>query len=213
MRFGTSRRAYGALLTCACVVTMLATGCRADEEPGGQGLPPTTSSSGQPVTESVSPSPSWQGQFTPAQLADYEAALNRWSDYERDTEPIWAAGHVTDEARRLFQAYFVSPVWQKYLDRLTTYEGAGVTIEGLPTVFWSKAKRIATSNGEGSVSIVQCVDYSSQIATQAGQQIEPIQEPALREATLDRTAGNPWLLLRIDEPSVDSFKSCTEEGP
>ena len=211
MRAQFVRTAHRAAVLCAAASFLVA----CDDSSGSEPVPtPTDSSASAPTTTSVpSPSPSWQDGFTAEQLQAYDEALALWSEYEKVSEPIWAAGKATDAASTLFQKYFVSPVWQQYLQRLQTYQSSDVRIDGLPTIFWSKATRIATSDGGGSVTVQQCVDYSTQVVTQAGQPVEAIAEPVLRTATLDHAKGKSWLLLRINEPTTEKFTQCSEEGP
>lgn len=210
MKHWHARGASGVLATCVLLVCL--TAC---DESGPEAIPsPSATLTSPPSTPTnPTPSPSWQDAYTADELRAYGEALDRWSDYEQESEPVWATGQMTDAASAVFQEYFVSPVWQQYLHRLQTYESADVKVTGLPTVFWSKATRIRTSESGGSVTVQQCVDYKTQVVTQAGRPIKAIPEPVLRTATADQVDGNQWLLLRIREPSTEKYQPCSQEAP
>lgn len=209
-----TRRAHGALVVCGLCLALLLLGCREDEESiSSQGSPSSSTSTARPTTASASASPSGEASFEAEELRAYDAALEFWSTYERESEPIWAEGRATKDAEALFKRYFVSPVWKRFMNRLRTYEGADVKVIGLPTVLWSKAADIHIESNQGSVTITQCVDYASQVVRQAGKSIDPIPAPVLRQATLDQTGTSGWLLLRIDEPSIAKYRACSEVGP
>jgi hypothetical protein len=147
-------------------------------------------------------------------LAAYEAAVARLASYEREAEPIWATGKATKEAEALFQEYFPSPVWQVYFDRLKTYQEVDVKVMGLPTVLWSMATKISSSDGaSGSVSLRQCVDFASQEVTQYDEPVERFNTPVLRTATLDGSADAGWLILELSEPIEGEAKSCPKVAP
>jgi hypothetical protein len=214
MRVSTTARAHGALSICALALTVCATGCNDDVQPQSQPSSVATPSTSGPSPATPTPTSSWQDQYTPQELDAFDVAVARLASYEREAEPIWAAGVVTEEAEAVFREYFPSPVWQGYVDRLATYEEVDVKIVGVPTVLWSMATKISSSDGNsGSVSLRQCVNYQSQTVTQYGEQVERFDTPVLRRATLDGAPDSKWLILALTEPVEGKAKVCSEVEP
>lgn len=184
---------------------------------GGDDEPEATPTSRTPTT-TQSPSPTepsptetaWQDKYTPAQLDAYEAALSRYEEYETRSEPIWAAGKVTDRAEALFKQYFPSPLWQGRLRMLSSYEQVDVQVEGLADVYWSRAKSISDTGF--SVVLDQCVDYTTVKVTQRGEAAQPVkwqQKPNLRTITLEKPEGSDWLIYGAVDASSGKARPCT----
>lgn len=173
--------------------------------------PPGTETSESPTesTEPTSTAPAWEKKYTEKQLAAYDAALTRWETYENRSEPIWAEGKATDRAEALFKQYFPSPIWQGTYQRLVTYEGVEVQIEGLADVYWSKPKSI--SEDGLSVVIDQCVDYTTIKTTQRGKPAPPVawqQKPNLRTITLEKPKGYDWLIYGVVDATGGKARPC-----
>ena len=164
-------------------------------------------------TSSASPTPTkpaWQDAYSEKQLDGYDAALQRWESYLDRAEPIWAAGEATPQAEDLFKEYFPDPVWRNVYSTLKTYEQVDVRSEGQARVYWSKATQI--SGTALSVTIKQCVNYSTGKATQGGKTIEPEEwatDPRLRTISLSKPKGNDWLIYELhDETSKKRPATC-----
>ena len=71
----------------------------------------------------------------------------------------------------------------------------------------------STSDGGGSVTVRQCVDYSTQVVRQAGQPVDAIADPVCDRRPSTASKVKSWLLLRINEPTTENFTQCSEEGP
>lgn len=203
-------RRNASVLAITTAIMLSATGCGGeDDDPQTDPTSPTTSSS---PTEPTEPSPtdtSWEKKYTKKQLDAYEAALTRWETYETRSEPIWAAGKVTERAEALFKQFFPSPIWQGYYDRLKTYQQVDVQIEGTPGIYWSRAKSIS-KNGR-SVVIDQCVDYTTIETTQRGEPAQPVawqQKPNLRTLTFEKPAGYDWLIYGVVDASGGKARPC-----
>ena len=203
------RRVAVTTVSIALLATTAACG-GGDDEP--EAKPPSSTA---PTTQSLSPtqpSPTetaWQDQYTPAQLDAYEAALSRYEEYETRSEPIWAAGKVTDRADALFKQYFPSPLWQGRLRMLSSYEQVDVQVEGLADVYWSRAKSISDTGL--SVVINQCVDYTTVKVTQRGEAAWPVkwqQKPNLRTITLEKPEGSDWLIYGVVDASSGKPRPC-----
>ena len=97
MRIRSYRRHSAAALALAGLV-ITAAGCNGDSNADPEPLPPSSSSS-SPSGPTTSPTPTptgWESKFTEEQLVEYEAALGRWEDYERESEPLWADPKPSD---------------------------------------------------------------------------------------------------------------------
>lgn len=191
------KRTLIAALALSLTATLAA--CGEDEDPDA--IPESTPNSSSPTPTEPSETqttPSWEDDYTPEQLRLYEAALQRFESYEQRSEPIWAEGKATATARALFEEYFPSPLWQTYQSRLESYEQVVLTIEGSASVYWSKA----TSITKDSVTIEQCVDYTSIKAYQDGELVEPepwATEPRLRTIDLSKPEGYNWLIYTLTD--------------
>lgn len=178
-------------------LVLTAAGCNGDSNADPDPLP-TSSSSSPSNSDATSPTPTptgWETDFTEQQLAEYQEALGRWQDYERESEPIWADPKPTAETLKVFRSYFYAPEqMQSLLERNAQVE---IKIDGLPSVLWSRATRVKGS----AVTIRQCVDLTPQLVTQYG---EPTTgrptKPQLREVSLSRPEdGAPYLISHLKE--------------
>ena len=174
MRIRSYRRHSAAALALAGLV-ITAAGCNGDSNADPEPLPPSSSSS-SPSSPTTSPTPTptgWESEFTEEQLAEYQEALGRWEDYERESEPLWADPKPSAETLKFFASYFYNE--DLIQNRLEQYAQAEVKIEGLPNVLWSKALSISGK----SVTIRQCIDPDTVRVTQHGQVIPNSDTPIL----------------------------------
>lgn len=162
-------------------LALTAAACGGDAEPQNQ---PTTSpsptSSSTTTATTVDPN-AWQSKFTSAEIEAYDAALGRWTSYERRSEPIWAKGKATPAAEALFRDYWIA--WQPQYNRLKIAEENGITVSGLANVLSSKATTI-TLSGTPRVVIEQCIDPTTITVLPATN--EGRKDPYLRTITLDQ---------------------------
>jgi hypothetical protein len=196
----------GAVSVAACLVLV---GCAADGDPSGDSTNGAVSS-----TPSLSPTdePEWRDEYTEAQLAAYEEALDRWMTYEQRSAPIWAAGKATPAARELFEEFFASPLLQAELDRLRLNSENGVEITGVPTVYWSKPSTITKSGLR--VDILQCLDFSPVTTTQNGAEVKGNRwktTPHLLAISLSKPKGYGWLIYSYGDPRGGK-KKCDQQG-
>jgi hypothetical protein len=194
----------------AAAVLMLGAAACGGESEKPQSEPRTPDASVSPTAPTSTP-PAWEKKYTKKQLDEYEAALDRWEEYETRVEPIWSRGKATEAAGQLFQEYFPSPFWQKQYRLLQAHEEAGITLTGRARVLWSKPTRIS-ANGL-SVTIQQCVDYTTVTGEQNGQPIEQeawARAPRLHTITLSRPKGHDWLVYGLhDSTSKKRPPRCT----
>lgn len=185
------------LVATAASLSILATGCsgnsNADPESGSSPSSPAVSSS----TAAPSPTPSsWESEFSDEQLAKFERALGRWTDYERESEPMWAYPKPTADTLSFFAEYFYNEDVMQ--GRLTQYADAEVRIDGVPDIVWSKPVRVRGA----SVRIRQCVDPASVRVTQHNQVVPNSAGPILREIDLSVPKGaEDYLIQQIHDLS------------
>jgi len=190
MRIRSSRRHSAAALALAGLV-VTAAGCNGDSNADPEPLPPTSSSSSPSgATTSPAPTPSgWESEFTEEQLAEFQEALGRWEDYERESALMWADPKPTAETLKFFASYFYNE--DLIQNRLKQYAEAEVKVEGLPNVLWSKATLV---KGQ-TVHIRQCVDYTTLTVTQHDQPIQGSEKPLIREIDLSVPADESVYLI------------------
>jgi len=184
-----------------------AAACGGEDEPGPT-AEPRTSESPTESTEPTTTAPAWEAKYKEQQIEAYEAALGRWKEYEARAEPIWSRGQATQAAAELFKEYFPSPVWQGEYGRLELYEANNVTVTGVPTVYWSRAKTI--SKAGKSVEILQCVDFSDVTTEQNGKPAKGNKwttTPHLRALSLSKPVGHGWLVYAYGDPDGKK-RSC-----
>lgn len=197
------------LLTLLMAVSL--TACSTDSEPAAipEAQDPTTSASPSTPQSSQAPAePSWEDDFTDKQLAKYENALQAWTQFEGQQAAILEAGKATPAARALYERTYPSPLWQRKVFELEAFEDARIKYTGMPTVFWSQAARV---KGQ-SVTIEQCVDYTTRVPSQAGKKAKWqrwLREPVIRSVELGRIPDLSWLVYQSDLPTKKTVKPCT----
>lgn len=187
------------VLAALCAGLMLTAGCQGDGK--AQPLPPAGSSSttaAEPSSSLPDPTettqPAWQAKYSEKEIAAYEEALDRFTTYEQGSEPIWRRGKATPAAEELFKEYFYT--WQDQLRRLQTYEQVNVKITGVPSALNSRPTRIKIASDGQSVTIRQCVDFTTSVVTQDGEPAPGASKvPLIRNIYLSRStkpAATPW---------------------
>ena len=186
------------------LMSMFLAACSGSADPAP--IPDPTSSPSEPAVSPTDNEPSWEDDYTDKQLATYQDALARWTEYETKSEDIYATGKATAQAEALFKEYYPSPIWQSKFQVLQGYEQVRARSEGLPIVHWSKA----TSITKTSTTIRQCVDYSPVKRTQAGEPVDrPDPKPQLRDIHLSKPAGYDWLIYQETSRFKGEIRSCT----
>ncbi|MFE6510275.1 hypothetical protein ACFVBP_21595 [Nocardioides sp. NPDC057764] len=198
-----------ATIAAAAALTMALAGCGGDEPDPIPSTSPSTSASASPSASPSVDQTAWRSKYNANQLKAYDTALQRFEDYESRSEPIWAKGEATPQAERLFRDYFSSSGALLQFTRLKTYQKVEVTIDGIPDVYWSRAKAI-TKPGT-SVTIEQCLDYTPVTTTQRGKVVKrPAPKPQLRTIHLSRPAGYDWLIYElVDLDKNGKGRPCT----
>lgn len=186
-----------ATIATAAALTMTLAGCGGDEPDPIPSTSPSTSASAPSPSPSTDPD-AWKKKYNAKQVAAFDAALQRWDDYESRSEPIWAKGKATPAAQDLFKDYFSSSGAMIQFNRLKTYQQVEVTVSGTPEVYWSRAKEI--TKPATSVTIEQCLDYTPVETTQRGEAVDrPAPTPQLRTIHMSKPAGYDWLIYDLVE--------------
>ena len=190
-RATTRRRAIVAVIAASCALTL--SGCQGSTDAG-----PTPTTSAATTPSPTGTTPAWQSKYTKNEIAAYETALARFDSYERDSQPIWATGKVTPEAKRLFQGYFIP--WQTYALQLDFYEKHRLSRTGVAKVLSSEPTRIKLSETGGAITIRQCADAANSVTvTQNGAVVKPTTTSPQQRAIELNLIGGQWLILRLTE--------------
>lgn len=191
-----------ALAAFACAGLLLTAGC-GGSDPDPRPTPSITSTPTQTPTN-----PTWESKFNHEQIAAYEAALARFTEYETRAEPIWATGKATAAAEAVFKEYWVA--WPVKLNTLRAYEANGLAISGIAKVLSSEPARIDVKSAAARVVIKQCVDPSTISVTRNGEPQKPSgHEPYIRTLTLDRGRSGPFKVSSVqDITNSQKVKPC-----
>jgi len=207
---GQRSRREAAAIALLTVLAITATACGgAEPDPHPARSPSITSS---PPTSSPTPTKSpnaWRSKFNTKQLKAYDAALQRWTDYENRSEPIWARGKATPAAKALFKEYFASPAWVAVWNTLKTYDKVDVTSTGQISVYWSRAKSISADATD--VTVKQCIDYTTLHGFQRGKptiRSAWMKKPQARTIRLYRARGYDWLIARVIDATGGKDRPC-----
>lgn len=202
-------RRVTATIAATAALTMGLVACGGDEPDPIPSTSPSTSASAPSPSPSTDPD-AWKKKYNAKQIAAYDAALQRWEDYESRSEPIWNKGKATPAAEKLFREYFPSPQWRVLLRQLQTYERVDVTSEGRITTLSSQAETI--TKDANSVIIRQCVDYTTLHGEQRGKPVvrDPwMEKPQVRTIHLSKPSGYDWLIYEASDLSDGKDRPCT----
>lgn len=132
MRIRTFRR-HSVMAVALAGLVLSAVGCNGDSNAEPEPLPSSSSTSPSSPATSPTPTPSgWESEFTEEQLAEYQAALGRWEDYEREAAPLWADPKPTAETLKFFASYFYNEDFMQHLLKL--YADPDVEVKGTAQV-------------------------------------------------------------------------------
>ena len=164
-------RRHTSTFAALVAVAALGTACSDDADGSTQPDPPSsapTSTATSTPTEDPEPGgppAGWEDEFTAEQLTTYNAALARYKQYRRATDPIYRDGKDTPEARALLQEY--SALWQRDVVELAEYDRGGIRTLRAPEPLWTYARSVKPTY----VVIVQCTDYTNVQVTQNGEEV------------------------------------------
>lgn len=160
----------------------LSAGACGGGDDGPKPLPPAPSTSSAPTPTE----PAWHSDYSPDQVSAFDTALRRYTDYERDAEPLWAAGKYTPEAETVFKRYWSA--WENPAGRLRNYESVEVKISGTAKVLWSKPRKLEKTR----IIIRQCYDTATRTATIEGEPRPTESHRFLREVSLYKAGDGQW---------------------
>jgi len=193
-------------LIAATALTLAGTlaGCGGDDEPKADPTP-TKSASPSATTTTATPEPTWDDEFTPAQMKRYRAARDRWREFWRFYTEAARKGVDTPGVKAGFAKYSMSPL-SEYSRFLDTYVRGGARMEVPPRVLWTGASKIA----KDTVVFNYCLDYTDARITANGQ-ITTIEKPYRRLVEVQmRETVKGWLKERFVD---DGVKPCGPTAP
>lgn len=204
-----ARQATAATLACALIGLTSACNGGDPEANDPTETPTPTAPTAEPTAEPTEDeTPAWAAEYTDDEIQIYESALQRFERYEEVAEPIWREGKASPQTAEFFERWWLNPQSQQRL--LQTYEQANVAIEGNVTVLDSRPTRIVATDDGQSVTIRQCVDYSSRTLLQGGEQAPGAPDgPRVRRIQVDRFVGDretPWMLTEIE--AFEGERAC-----
>lgn len=171
--------------------------CGGDDEPKADPTPtrsPTTaeSSSTPPASE-----PTWDKEYTPAQLKRYRAARDHWLEYWEFYTEAARKGVDTPGVVRGFEKYSMAPL-SEHSEFLETYVEGGARMEVAPKVLWTSASKI-----ERTVVIFNyCLDYTNARITTNGR-LTDVSDPARRLIKVQmRHTTKGWMKERYVDQGV-----------
>lgn len=185
----------------ACVTTA----CGGDEPE--QGAPMVREQTpGQSGGAAAEQAPRWRKDYSQEQLAAYREARQRWAAYTRRSEPVWARGRATPEARELFEEFFFQP--DLMFSLLESHEQRDITVRGRALVLSTRPLRVDLGDPT-TVVIRQCIDARGVELLSAGTLVtDPGQEPTVRRIVLSRTGGEPFVVVAYKGPETGDKAAC-----
>ena len=159
----------------------------------------------QPIdTPTLSPTePSWASSYTPAQLADYNAALAAFGRIESREAPIWANPnrYTVTQVSRIFNGDWSNTA--RPIHQFRAYVSNDIRVSGVPKVVSSRPGKIASNSGGSGleqITIRQCVDGSTVTATQRGAPLKSGgADRGIRVVEMFKTVGGKYLLFQVGE--------------
>jgi len=195
-------------LIAATALALAATlaGCGGDDEPKADPTPTEPSTATPSPSASPTPEPTWDNQFSPAQLKRYRAARDRWLEYWRFLNDAQRKGVDTPGVKATFEKYSMSPLTD-YSRFLEIYVQGGARTEVPPKVLWTSASKI----GPTTVVFNYCLDHSDARITVNGNP-NPIEPPYRRLLTVQmRKTVKGWMKeLFLHEGKV---RTCGPTSP
>jgi hypothetical protein len=133
-------------------------GCGRDDEPKPVSTPtqsasPTTPSTSPSEPGTTAPEPTWDDQYSAAELRRYGDARDRWLAFWNEYNEAARLGVDTPRVKQMFEEYSRAPLGE-YSRFLDLYVRGGVRMEVPPEVLWTSASRI----GPAAVTFNYCLD-------------------------------------------------------
>lgn len=203
---GSGRPLMKRMLIAATTLALAGTlsGCVGDDEPKAEPTPGESASAS--ASESNTPDPTWDDEFSPAQLKSYRAARDRWLEFWHFYTEITRKGEDTPGVKSGFEKYtmFSTSEYSSFLD---SYVRSGARMDTPPEVLWTSATKI----GKDRVDFNYCLDNTNIRITVNGQ-VTPQEPPyrVLRTVRMRNTAKG-WL-LQVDL-NAKGVETCPQSAP
>lgn len=192
-------------LACAVLVSTTTACAGGDAEPDAPGGAQQTIGGTESDRAEQQP-PAWRKDFSKEQVAAYREARRRWAAYTRRSEPVWARGKATGEARELFAEFFFQP--DLMVSLLESYQRRDITMRGRTLVLSSRPVRVDLGDTT-TVVLRQCVDSRGVQVLAAGTLLtDPEQVPTVRRIVLSRTGEEPFVVVAYKGPETGDKVAC-----
>lgn len=167
----------------------------------GCGSTPSTKPTNSPTPSPAAPS--WASSYTPAQVADYTAALTAFKAIGSREAPIWAnpSRYTASQVTAIFRQDWSNTA--RPLHQFQSYLNNGIRVSGQPTVISSRPETIVSNSGGSGleqITIRQCVDGSRVKATQRGTPLKSgASDRGVRLVEMFKTTAGQYLLFQVGE--------------
>lgn len=170
------KRTLIAATTLALASTLA--GCGGEAEPKADPTPTKSASPSTSPSASTTPEPTWDDEFSPAQLKRYEAARDVWLEYWDFYTEITRKGVDTPAVLRGFEKYSMNPLGDRstFLD---LFVRGGARMEVPPNVLWTSAQKIT----KDTVDFNYCLDFTDARTTVNGK-VDPVDPPLRKLVTV-----------------------------
>lgn len=146
---------------------------------GCGGEPSSDPSKSASPTASPTADPTWDNEFSPEQMANYEAARTRWEEFFTKSNEARRRGKDSPETKAMFNEYSLQGPGE-YSVFLDLYVNGKVRLEVPPKVLWTNASKI-----EGNTVIFNyCLDQTDMRIVNAEGDVNPSKPPYLRLITV-----------------------------
>jgi hypothetical protein len=202
---GSGRTLMKRILIAATALALAGTlaSCGGDGEPKAD---PTPTKSASPSATITTPEPTWDDEYTPAQLTRYRAARDRWLDFWRFYTEVTRKGVDAPGVKAGFEKYSMFPK-SEYSNFLDSYVRGGARMEVPPEVLWTSAARI----GNDTVDFNYCLDNTNIRITVNGT-VTPQKPPyrVLRTVRMRKTTKG-W--LQQQDLNAEEVATCAPTAP
>lgn len=137
-------------------------------------------------TTAATPTPTedaWRADYTEEEQDFFDEALSRARAYEAKTQPVWAEGKATDEARKLFEDNLITPATD--IAQLENFEAQGIQIARRPEQLSASPQTLKLyEESGGETTIERCVDATDLGGTMNGEPLEQAASGAVVQTVL-----------------------------
>lgn len=174
---------------------------------GCGGEPSSDPSKSASPTASPTADPTWDNEFTPEQMANYEAARARWLEFFNAYNKATQKPVDSPEVKAMFQKYSMQGLGE-YSVFLDIYVNGGVRTQVPPELLWTNATKIS----DKTVIFNYCLDLTNVREVNTKGDVDPNEPPFLRLITvqMDKTSDG-W--KQRGYLNQDKVRECSRTAP